>query len=286
MKKYLFLTIIFIFNIKSFGQNQRFIYEYEFKPDSLHKENVIKELMNLDINKEGSYFYSTLLLDRDSALYAQFEQGKNLGIININLNKIKKSQTRFIISKTYPDYNTVFHTSFNALYLAIKETVPINWTILPDTKTIEGLKVQKAFTKLDGREWNVWFTTEIQIHDGPYKFRGLPGLILSAEDKDEDHKFNIVGIKKQFSRTYINHFKSKEIFLSKQKFNELWNEYKRDPAKNIKLIHGSSEMSETIFFDSNTGNPLTKQDLIKNKEEGDKRFFRNYNNYIERELYK
>ena len=45
-------------------------------------------------------------------------------------------------------------------------------------------------------------------------------------------------------------------------------------------------MDATIFFDSNTKSPLSKQDLIRNKEQGDRKYFKYYNNYIERHLYK
>lgn len=286
MKKYIFPFFILVFHFQIFAQNQRFIYEYTFKPDSMDQQNIIKEIMNLDVTKEGSNFYSNLLLDRDSIFKRQFENGKNSGTNTIDFRKIKRSQANFIVSKKYPDFETTYHTSFNALNLAVKENKTINWKILNETKTIEELKVQKATTTFAGKNWIAWFTPEIQIQDGPYKFCGLPGLILNIEEEKGDHAFNIVGIKKQYSRTFINYSKANEIFVTDQKFNQLWNEYKKDPAKNIKLIHGSSEMSETLFYDPNTKSPLTKQDLIRNKEEGDKKYFKHFNNDIELNLYK
>ena len=286
MKKYIFFLFIFFCHQQIFAQNQRFIYEYTFKPDTLNKQNVIKEIMNLDISKEGSNFYSTLLLDKDSIFNAQIEQGKKAGTIMLDARKIKKSEANFIVSKKYPNFETVLHTSFNALNLAVKEDKTIKWEIIAETKTIEGFKVQKAITNFVGRNWIAWFTNDIQLQDGPYKFSGLPGLILNIEDENGEHIFNIVGIKKQFSRTFINHAKAKEINVTESKFNQLWNDYKKDPAKNIKIIHHSSEMSDTLFYDSNTGNPLTKQNLIRNKEEGDYKYFKQHNNFIELNLYK
>lgn len=285
MKSTIFLFLIIFCTFQSKAQNQRFIYDYSFKPDSLNKQNIVKEIMNLDITKDGSYFYSSLLLDRDSILNDQIEKGKKSGNIVMDLRKIRKSQANFIISKKSPNFDVTFHTSFNALFLAVKENKIINWNILPETKTIEGFKVQKATTTFSGRNWTAWFTNDIQLQDGPYKFCGLPGLILNIEDEKGDHIFTIVGIRKQYSKTYINSSKAKEIYVTEQKFNQLWNEYKKDPAKNIKIIHGSSEMSETIFSDAN-GNPLTKETLIKNKEEGDKKYFKHYNNFIELKLYR
>ena len=46
-----------------------------------------------------------------------------------------------------------------------------------------------------GRKWTAWFTTEIPIQDGPYKFRGLPGLIVKIEDETKSHCFALNGIK-------------------------------------------------------------------------------------------
>lgn len=285
MKQKLCLALILLIHFQIFGQNQRFAYEYSFKPDSLNKQNVVKEIMNLDVSQEGSVFYSQLLLDRDSLMNAQFEKGKasGSGEIHLDSRKIKKSAANFVVSKKYPTLETRFNTSFNALDLVIIDDKKINWTILPDTKMIEGYKVQKAMSNFVGRHWIAWFATDIQIQDGPYQFCGLPGLILNVEDNDVDHSFTIVGIKKQYSRTYLT--TTKNSIVSPQKFNQLWNEYKKDPAKNIKLIHGSSQMADTIFFNSNTGSPMTKQELIKNKEEGDKKYFKDHNNFINRSLY-
>lgn len=284
MKSTIILLLIVLINIQSKAQNQRFIYEYSFKPDTLNQQNVIKELMNLDVTKEGSNFYSSIILDRDSLFNDQYEKGKNSGNIHIDLRKLKKTQANFTIFKKYPDYQITFHSSFNALNLAVKETKTINWNITPETKTIEGYKVQKATTNFAGRNWTAWFTNDIEIQDGPYKFYGLPGLILYIEDEKGDHIFNIVGIRKQFVKTYLA--KPKEIVVTKEKFNQLWNDYKKDPAKNIKILHNSSEMSDTILFNSDTGKPMTKEELIKNKEEGDKKYFKNFNNFIELDFYK
>ncbi|AZA73145.1 GLPGLI family protein [Chryseobacterium indoltheticum] len=283
------LNIILIFILTAslfFAQNQRFTYEYSYKMDSLNKENVEKEMMNLDITKEGSNFYSALLLTKDSLFTAEVEKGKASQSVVIDMRKIKQAKVNFRVSKAYPGLETVYHSSINATNIAVKEQNKINWAIFPDTKSIEGFKVQKATTTFGGRNWIAWFTNDIQIQDGPYKFCGLPGLILNIEDEKGDHIFNLKGSQKLNYKPLLLNSKMKDVFLTNEKFNKLWNEYKKDPAKNIKLIHSSSEMSDTLFFDSNTGSPLTKQDLIKGKEQRARENFKKYNNYIEIELYK
>lgn len=269
-----------------FSQNQRFVFEYSFKMDSLNQENVGKEIMNLDVTKDGSTFYSALLLARDSLFRVQFERGKASKSMEIDMRTLKKPKVNFSISKSFPDLQSVYHTSLSGTYLAVKELETLEWRILPESKTIENFKVQKATTTFGGRNWIAWFTDEIQIQDGPYKFCGLPGLILHVEDEKGDHRFQLVGIQNLEGKPTLMQVNRNEIFVTKEKFNQYWKEYKNDPAKNIKLLHSSSEMSDTLFYNANDGSRLTKQDLIRNKEKGLKENLKKYNNYLEKNLYK
>lgn len=286
MSKLSSLLILLFTSSLLIAQSQRFVYEYAYKMDSLHKENIEKEVMNLDITKEGSLFYSASLIARDSLFKAEFEKSKVSQSVHIDMRKVKRAKVNFRVSKTYPGLETVYHATLNAARVAVKELNKMNWTVSSDTKSIEGFKVQKATTTFLGRKWIAWFTNDIQIQDGPYKFCGLPGLILHVEDEQGDHVFKLVGSRKLDENFSLMDAKTKEVFLTTEKFNKLWNEYKKDPAKNIKLMHGSSEMSDTLFYDANNGNPLTKKDLIKKKEESAEEVFKKYNNHIERELYK
>lgn len=70
----------------------------------------------------------------------------------------------------------------------------MEWEIEGDsTKTILNYECVMARTNYHGREWKVWFTPEIPIQDGPWKFHSLPGLILGAES-DNDMAITATGI--------------------------------------------------------------------------------------------
>lgn len=70
----------------------------------------------------------------------------------------------------------------------------MQWLIGDSTKTILGYECIAAETDFHGRYWKVWFTPEIPIQDGPWKFCGLPGLILEAADSTGQHSFSADGI--------------------------------------------------------------------------------------------
>ena len=59
-----------------------------------------------------------------------------------------------------------------------------SWNIDEEYKTILNYKCQKATCEIDGVNYIAWFANEIPIMDGPYKYNGLPGLILDFSNKN------------------------------------------------------------------------------------------------------
>ena len=70
------------------------------------------------------------------------------------------------------------------------------WKIEEDTMTIAGYVCQKAVCDWRGRSYEAWFTSEIPISEGPWKFNGLPGLILYLYDTKRHYEFELVEFKK------------------------------------------------------------------------------------------
>ena len=72
----------------------------------------------------------------------------------------------------------------------------LKWELKDGNKTILGYKCQQATTQFAGRKYTAWFTMELPIDAGPYKFSGLPGLILEVEESDRFFVWTAIGIKK------------------------------------------------------------------------------------------
>lgn len=71
----------------------------------------------------------------------------------------------------------------------------MQWEVVADsTETVLGYECVMARTAYHGREWTAWFAPEIPVHDGPWKFNGLPGLILKATEATGIHSFTATGI--------------------------------------------------------------------------------------------
>ena len=70
----------------------------------------------------------------------------------------------------------------------------IPWQLSEDTLTIGGYLCHRATGRYAGRTWTVWYTDEIPSSAGPWKLRGLPGMILQASDEGGVHTFTFAGL--------------------------------------------------------------------------------------------
>jgi GLPGLI family protein len=66
----------------------------------------------------------------------------------------------------------------------IKDNYTINWKLTNEYTSILGVRCQKATCEFRGRSYEAFFTSEIPYNDGPYKFDGLPGLVLKVRSLD------------------------------------------------------------------------------------------------------
>lgn len=73
---------------------------------------------------------------------------------------------------------------------------PMQWSLTGEAEQVGDYQCQKAVTSFGGREWRAWFCPDIPVDGGPYKFRGLPGLILKVQDSEKHFSWTMTGIEK------------------------------------------------------------------------------------------
>ena len=98
----------------------------------------------------------------------------------------------------YPEgQTTVREFIFPHDYEGYESTPEIAWTLTDDTLTVGGYLCQQATATHRGVAWTVCYTEEIPSSAGPWRLRGLPGLIVKAES--EAHTFCLTELRKEAS---------------------------------------------------------------------------------------
>ena len=272
-----------------FAQSNQFIYEYTFKMDSLNRDKSETENMVLQTSPKGSKFYSQVKQVYDSTMTAAFKNAKATQQTHFDFTSLKQSKVSTEVIKTYPDYKRTLKKDISSNDLLINNDKKLDWKISKEKSKVLGYDVQKATTTLYGRKWNVWFAPEIPIQDGPHEFCGLPGLIVKAEDSKGDHSFTIIGTKKiEINPDEILNKKVREIAVNEEKFKKLWNDYKKDPVKDLRQTSGSSSISAPVTVSSSItfdGKTYSQDDMLKLMEKERKELQKN-NNFLELDLYR
>ncbi|WP_417427983.1 GLPGLI family protein [Halpernia sp.] len=226
MKKILFIFSICFFAFAS-SQTTRFVYQVSIKTDSTDAKSVKTELANLDISPKESIFYGDNRLKRDSI----FSRARQTGSFNFDRTQMQNLQSNidFTVQKNYSDQNLIYKSRIGRDEYSYTETPHFNWKILPETVKIGDYKTQKAEMNYGGRTWNAWFTTDVPVQDGPYKFSGLPGLIVKIEDTKGDYSFDLMQSKKINAPADFT-TRGNIIKVSKANFLKQNEAYRKDPV--------------------------------------------------------
>ena len=287
------------------AQNNRFIYEYKFVSDSTKKDVVASEMMFLDITKNSSKYYSREVYVQDSIMRADLEKQMKAGVSNFNIKRNDaKGKVRYKVTKDYQKNKTYLNVRIGSDSYKVLEDRVLDWKILPEKEKIGNWEAQKATTEFGGRKWTAWFCEEIPLSDGPYKFKGLPGLIVKISDADNSHVMELKGSTKFASPTEENMesavttkngaitktvvvgdgFGSSkdEIEINREKYVKLFWEDREDPAKSIKMMQGREGV--VMKFKDQNGNDMSMSDMIKRREDGQKEANKRNNNLIEIDL--
>lgn len=83
-------------------------------------------------------------------------------------------------------------------FLVYSDSVPtLEWNFIgEENDTIMGYECRKAVTEFAGRQYTAWYAPEIPLPFGPYKFGGLPGLILKIEDAERQFVWEAIGFQR------------------------------------------------------------------------------------------
>ena len=176
MQKALIFIGIFM-SLFYYSQTNRFVYELQYRRDAT--EDYRKTLMNLDITAKTVKFYDKQFADYDSINKAA----------QTTVSKYS-TKTDQIISRELNSFKNNWYRDFFE-YFVVKTNDEMTWKLMPETQNYNGYQLQKAMTDFGGRIWVAWFSNDVNIKEGPYKFRGLPGLIFLLEDSEKNFIYQL-----------------------------------------------------------------------------------------------
>jgi GLPGLI family protein len=134
----------------------------------------------------------------------------------------------------------------------IKDTVyNFNWNLdYSEQKKIGNLLCKKSTTNYRGRNYTAWYTMEIPLGYGPYKFQGLPGLIVSVRDDSGTFNWTLTSYKATTQKPQFKYNATLKPFMNVQEYykeirypsdNKQQNIVQSRLPKGIKLISVSSD---------------------------------------------
>lgn len=220
------------------------IYDYSFEQDSLSKNFPATDKMILRIGHKISVFSHSTNLFTDSVFHAD----NGLGSIDILSKVVPVVQANaphllanYRIFKNYTQKGNLTFTTNHGRdeYYYVNDDEPMKWVIDSSTDSIMvGYLCKRATTRFRGRDYIAWFTTQIPISDGPYKFRGLPGLIVQIYDKRNEHRFQLVAIKKPKTAWPIIYTENRYIQVTPSNYVMAWEMFQRELYKRFQNEEG------------------------------------------------
>lgn len=142
-------------------------------------------------------------------------------------------------------------------HLLYTEPLPaIDWELADGERSILGYACRRARGTFRGRNYEAWYAPEIPLSCGPWKFGGLPGLILAVKDDAGVLELVATGVEQRVEpirMTDRNYMKT-----SRKKYRELKQKIMTDP---IGYLTNNSNVSMTVT--SQDGTPLGPGDLLR-----------------------
>ena len=209
-----------------------FMYDYRFLRDTTDITSESTDRMILQVGYGISKFSSYRTMQIDSLIRVS------------TADQVQANPERYIggtswsVYKNYPTGKFTTTDKIATDWFLVEELIPeLQWTLTDDTKEILGYKCKSAKCSFRGREYSAYYTDEIPVADGPWKFGGLPGFIMEVCDADNHYSFTCVGINSKADRTItmpeVSYNKTSRVKFYQTKYR-----YDTNPLSYLETVSG------------------------------------------------
>lgn len=191
------IIIVLLLSIKTASQNICGKINYTHKTDFAY---VYIEKYKMTFNNTVSYSIEQDVLKHKTKKEKEISEDK----VTTKYILGRSNRTPKFYYKTLND--TYFSYIWDKELFIVKENPFLwQWQLKPATKEIGGFICNEASIHFRGRDYTAWYTTQIPVPFGPWKFKGLPGLILEVYEKD--YKLHITTTKIKVEKCTENNIK-------------------------------------------------------------------------------
>jgi GLPGLI family protein len=210
------------------------LYELNYLKSEKHENRVSEDVKVLQIGRQVSKFYSFYVLKHDSLCENLRKKGSDL-----IPNNPKRDAQGYEVFKDYSREKILYTDKGTRLggNFMYEEAIPdLKWTIRPEREVVADHLCQKATVAFRGRDYEAWFATDIPIPNGPWKFGGLPGLILKVEDLQHHFVFVCISIRSLREKEAILRYRIDYTKTSREELAKLYRRFHDDPTSYMESI--------------------------------------------------
>ena len=191
------------------------VYDYKYARDAKYPNEKRQGITVLQIGDRYNRFCDYYDLCFDSICDSGVREKKTLADVTPKMMAALRNSkfTESIVVDKKQSKATVQRTAGlkNKTYEYEENCPEMAWELLDGDTIILGYHCNKAQTSYAGRDYIAWYTPELNLPYGPYKFGKLPGLILKVTDTKDNFDFEMTGFRKVSSFTPIYKWSSKDI---------------------------------------------------------------------------
>ncbi len=222
-------------------------YNLTYKEDSLNLDDVRKEGQFLFLGDHISRFIGKIYykIEQDTKDFKTVAEHTEY-LTNLFSNPVKL-RSLYEYHKNYPVGKiTCFEHCASGSFLYEEGMELFDWQLSNITDTIAGYTVHKATTDFGGRSWVAWFSPEIPFNDGPYKFNGLPGLILKVHDTRMHYEFVLDFIEKPEQKIDIEFIERNYFKTTKMQYFRAEDDARENIVSTVKAMGNGIDAQQKI----------------------------------------
>ncbi|WP_439553474.1 GLPGLI family protein [Flavobacterium macrobrachii] len=251
MKKISILTLLLL-NLNVFSQNVEIDYSVsENTNDAILSTSTTYKLA---INKNQSVYFNnndSIKQFKHQNLIFDVEKIGELTQVKLSDNHYAYIKQDFYY-KNYEKDTLIYNEIILNKKIFVGEKVNLfNWEIKPKSDTIVlDFKCQKAIAKFRGRIYEATFSNEIAPYGGPWKFDGLPGLIIAVRSLDNYFVIEPIKIiKDSKSVNQIKNIYETEKIISWNLYRKTYENKLKEQLKKLKSLSEDGEVGTIKITD-------------------------------------